>query len=98
MMKFVNQQNGNDSVEEDSVTNGDVRVKRFNRESRSMKGIDGSSDHDDHGTWVRSARHFPTGVVVKIFGNSGKIAWNEGNQELGAMCTHIKGVMVTRVC
>ena len=33
---------------------------------------------------------FLSDVVVKIFGNSGKNAWNEGNQELGAMCTHIK--------
>ena len=33
-------------------------------------------------------------AVVKIFGNSAKNAWNEGNQELGAMCTHIKGVIV----
>ena len=32
--------------------------------------------------------------VVKIFGNNGKNAWNEGNQELGSMCTHIKRVIV----
>ena len=43
--------------------------------------------------------HIPCStVVVKIFGNSVKITWNEENQERGAMCTHIKGVMVRRVC
>ena len=36
-------------------------------------------------------------VVVKIFDNSVKIAWNEGNRE-DAICTRMKGVMVRCVC
>ena len=35
--------------------------------------------------------------VVKIFDNSVKIAWNEGNRE-DAICTRMKGVMVICVC
>ena len=35
-------------------------------------------------------------VVVKIFGNGVKIAWNGENRE-GAMCTRMNGAMVTLV-
>ena len=34
--KFVNRQNGNVRVDEDSLTDGDVRVKRSDRGSRSL--------------------------------------------------------------
>ena len=36
--KFVNRQNGNVRVNEDSLTDKDVRVKRSDRGSRSLRG------------------------------------------------------------
>ena len=36
--KFVCRQNGNVRVDEDSLTEGDVRVKRSDRGSRSLRG------------------------------------------------------------
>ena len=49
--------------------------------------------------YLMNARLCPeeVNVVMKIFGNSVKIAWNEGNRE-DAIYTRMKGVMVICVC
>ena len=62
--KFVNRQNGNVRVDEDSLTDKDVRVKCSDRGSRSLRGpmeVSVKKDYDQ-GIWDRRARHFPTGV------------------------------------
>ena len=62
-------QNENVRVDEDSLTDKDVRVKRSDRGSRSLRGpmevpvkACGIKKDYDQGMWDRSARHFPTGV------------------------------------